>query len=59
MKGGKSGRKRRSSGSDPAGRDNTRRHPKAKGAERPLGVAPKKGSPKKPGFGGRSTSRED
>jgi hypothetical protein len=59
MKGGKAGRKRRSSGSDPAGRDNPRSHPKARGAALPPGAAPKKGSPKKPGFGGTSTSREE
>jgi hypothetical protein len=59
MKGGKAGRKRRSTGSDPAGGDNPRSNPKKRGGERPPGVAPKKGSAKKPGFGGTSTSRED
>jgi hypothetical protein len=59
MKGGKEGRKRRSAGGG-AGKSKAPRGKPVKGAApRPAGAAPKKGSPKRPQFGPRSTVEDE
>jgi hypothetical protein len=57
MKGGKNGRKRRGAAGSPSGRGGAKRGTKTDG--RTKGVAPPKGSAKKPHFGGSSSSQQD
>jgi hypothetical protein len=59
MKGGKSGRTRRSTGGAPVDRGGARTGPKKGSAARPANVAPPKGSRKKPHYGGTSTTDRD
>ena len=59
MKGGKSGRERRGAPAAPPDRRTERRTGKPGAGGRAKGVAPPKGSPKKPHFGGTSTSDRD
>lgn len=59
MKGGKAGRKRRGAPTAPSSRGTERRTGKPGASGHSKGVAPPKGSPKKPGIGGTSTSDRD